>query len=191
MSEISRRDVLKHVALCALAGGVSFAQAQHVHHAAAQAAQASGGTYKPKALTAAEYATLRRLCGLIVPGSLEGGAPEFIDLLASNNKDLLAIYTGGIAWLDDQMKARYQAPFASARPADQTSMLDLISRRENEAPELGAGIRFFDWVRKMTVDAYYTSKPGIGELGFQGNVGMAKFEVPVEAIEYALKRSGL
>ena len=70
-------------------------------------------------------------------------------------------------------------------------MLDLIAYRKNDSPELGPGIHFFNWVRNMTVDAFYTSKVGMDDLGFMGNGAMAEFSVPVEAIEYAVKRSGL
>lgn len=191
MSERTRRDLLRDLALAASTAGLTVAEAQHVHTAAANEKQAAGGVYKPRAFTPAEYATLQRLCGLIFPGSLEGGAPEFIDLLSSKNPQLQAIYTGGIGWLDHQMNARYGASFNAAKPDQQTAMLDLIAYRKNETPELAPGILFFDWIRKMTADAYYTSKPGIAELGFMGNKGMAKFDVPAEAVEYALKRSGL
>ena len=191
MSDVSRRDLIRNLAAAALAGGLTEAEAQHVHNAAAQEKKAAGGVYKPKAFTADEYATLRTLCDLIFPGAVEGGAPEFIDLLSSSNNEMKAIYTGGLAWLDYQMTARHTKRFREAAPAQQTAMLDLIAFRKNETPELAPGIRFFDWIRKMTADAYYTSKPGIAELGFAGNKGMAKFEVPAEAIQYALKRSGL
>jgi predicted Fe-Mo cluster-binding NifX family protein len=54
---------------------------------------------------------------------------------------------------------------------------------------LGAGILFFDWVRKMTVDAFYTSPIGIKDLDFRGNKGMSKYVVPQESIDWAIKRS--
>jgi hypothetical protein len=101
----------------------------------------------------------------------------------------LAIYTGGIAWLDHAMERRYTTDFLSAAPEHQTAMLDLIAYRKNESPELGPGIKFFDWARKMVVDAYYTSPIGIKDLGYMGNTAVSKFEVPQEAIDYALKRS--
>ena len=41
----------------------------------------------------------------------------------------------------------------------------------------------------MVVDAFYTSKAGVKDIGYLGNKGMAKFEIPKEAIDYALKRS--
>lgn len=191
MSKPSRRDLIRNLAVSAATVGLSTAEAQHVHQMAADQTKASGGIYKSKAFTDHEYATLRKLCDIIFPGSLEGGAPEFIDFLSSNNKEMQAIYTGGIAWLDRQMSARYQALFVAAKPEQQTQMLDLIAYRKNTTPELAPGIRFFDWVRKMTSDAYYTSAVGMKDIGFMGNKGMAKFQVPVEAIDYALKRSGL
>jgi gluconate 2-dehydrogenase gamma chain len=70
-------------------------------------------------------------------------------------------------------------------------MLDLIAYRKNESPELGPGIRFFDWARKMTVDAFYTSKIGMSDIDYQGNRPQLTFEVPPESLEYAMKKGGL
>jgi gluconate 2-dehydrogenase gamma chain len=67
----------------------------------------------------------------------------------------------------------------------------LIAFRENDAPELGPGIRFFSWARRLVVDAYYTSPAGIKEVGYMGNTAMSTFSVPQGAIDYAVKRSGL
>ncbi len=200
--EYSRRELLRNIGLTvtlSTAGihAISAEAAQHVHHAAAAEKAGANGVYKPKCFNDHEYKTLSRLAGLIVPadekskGALDAGAPEFIDLLSANNAELAAIYTGGIAWLDAQMKKRYNATFLDAKPADQTAMLDLVAYRKNESPELGPGIYFFNWARNMVVDAYYTSKAGMEALGFMGNGAMSEFKVPQEAIEYALKRSGL
>ncbi len=54
---------------------------------------------------------------------------------------------------------------------------------------MGPGIAFFRWARNVVVDAYYTSPVGIADLGYMGNTGMAKFTVPKESLDYALKRS--
>ena len=43
----------------------------------------------------------------------------------------------------------------------------------------------------MTVDAFFTSQIGWDYLGYMGNRAMSQFSVPVEAVEYALKRSPL
>jgi hypothetical protein len=68
-------------------------------------------------------------------------------------------------------------------------MLDVIAFRENNSPELGAGIQFFDWARRLVVDAYYTSPVGIKGVGYIGNSAMSTFNVPQAAVDYALKRS--
>ena len=194
MSEVSRRSLLQRIALAATAGGLSLEAAQHVHGVATQEKTATGG-YKPKGLNAHEYKTLERLADYIVPaddvsvGAVAAGAPEFIDLLASQNPQLLAIYTGGIAWLDFAMQRRYSADFLGAKGEQQTGLLDLIAFRKNESAELGPGIRFFDWARRMVVDAFYTSPAGIKDIGYMGNTAVSKFEVPQEAIDYAVKRS--
>jgi gluconate 2-dehydrogenase gamma chain len=111
-------------------------------------------------------------------------------MLASENERLAGIYTGGLAWLDHAILGRSGKNFVDAPPAGQTALLDLIAYRKNDSPDLGPGISFFDWVRRMTVDAFYTSKIGIEDLDYRGNTAMAKYEVPHEAIQYALKRSG-
>jgi hypothetical protein len=191
MSDPTRREMLRNIAAAALAGPMGVAAAQEVHQTAAKEAVAAGGVYAPKALTAHEFATLKNLCELIVPGASKGGAAEFIDLLASQNPELAAIYTGGLAWLDHGMEREFNATFLAAKPEQQTAMLDRIAYRDDDAPELAVGIRFFAWARRMTVDAYYTSAAGIQELGYLGNKGMSEFRVPQEAIDYAVRRSAL
>jgi len=199
--EISRRDLLRTIgiSLSLTATGadlITAEAAQHVHHMVRQAKTAKG-PYQPKLLTAHEYDTLRKLLDLILPadersqGAVHAGAPEFIDFLCSANDDLAAVYTGGLAWLDREMTSRYKSTFVAAQPDQQTALLDLIAYRKNESPELNPGITFFAWARNMTADAFYTSKIGMDDLGFMGNGAVSSFSVPVEAVQYAVKRSGL
>lgn len=186
----SRREALTRIAAAAMAGPVGL-EAQHVHARAADEAKSTGGIYQPKVLTQDEFNALVKLCDMIVPGASRGGAAEFIDVLCSQNREMQAIYTGGLAWLDFAMKRDYARSFLLAAADQQRAMLDRIAYRRNETLELAAGIRFFDWARKMTVDAYYTSAAGIKELGYMGNWATKEFKTPAEAVEYALKRSPL
>jgi hypothetical protein len=186
---VSRRDVLAKIAAAAMVGPVGLEAAQHVHEAAAAAATTAGGVYKPKGLTQHEFDTLKTLCEIIVPGASKGGAAEFIDLLSSQNPDMSAIYTGGLAWLDEAMKRQYHMDFLTAAAQQKTEMLDRIAYRKNRTPELAPGITFFNWARRMTVDAYYTSAAGIKDVGYMGNRAIKEFKVPQEAIDYAIKRS--
>jgi len=194
--EFSRRDLLARLA--AGASIVATAEAQHVHETMAQEKTAQKGPYKPKALTAHEYATLQRLSDLIIPadehspGALAANAPDFIDFLCNASDEMRDIYTGGILWLDEEMKHRYQGKsFVDAAPEEQTAMLDAIAWRKNQSPELNAGIQFFAFCRRMVADAYYTSPIGFKEVGYMGNGAVSHFSVPKEALDYAMKRSGL
>ena len=192
----SRRDLFRNVALAAVLGGLDVEAAQHVHTTAA-AEKSATGEYKAKLLNAHEYQTMQKLAALILPadehskGALDAGAVEFIDLLCSQNPDLASIYTGGLAWMDRAMEKRYGKDFVSASAEQQTALLDLIAYRKNESAELGPGIVFFDWARKMVVDAFYTSAIGVKDVGYMGNKGASEFKVSQETIDYVVKRSGL
>ena len=220
--QLDRRGAIRAVAMGITALGVlDLDAAQHVH-TAASGEKAATGAYKVKAFQAEEYRTIHRLAELIVPADnvsgsgVDAGAPEFIDLLCSQNEKLADIYHGGLAWLDAEMRKRVAKRFVEASEAEQKAMLDTLVKAEaaetarrgeelvyqrsavykdftgyttERASELGPGIRFFDWVRKMTVDAFYSSPLGVKDLGFKGNGAYSKYEVPKEAIEYAMKRS--
>ena len=200
MSDITRRDAVRRLGLALMAAGaLDRLAAQEVHHLAAAAQASSGGAYAPKSLNAHEYATLERLTDLIIPvengkpGALAAGAAAWIDMISSENDELKGVYTSGLAWIDGAMKQRGAADFVGAMPGQQTELLDLIAYRRNQtdSPELAAGIEFFAWVRRMTVDAFYTSEIGITDIDYRGNSPMASYPSPTESIAYALKRSGL
>src|SRR6185312_2535610 len=185
-AEFSRRDLLVQIG-----AGIGLAATSDTALLAQQAHAAADATpYIPKALTAHEYATMDSLAEWIVPGARAAHATQFVDFLCKATDDMKIIFTGGLAWLDDAMRRRTEGKsFLSASTEQQKAMLDLIAFRENESPELAPGIRFFDWARRVVVDAYYTSPAGIKEVGFVGNSAMTKFSVPQEAVDYAMKRS--
>jgi len=195
MDDVSRRDLLRvignsMVLTTAGAGVLSPALAQHVHMAMADTKSLSGGpNYQPKCFTRHYFLTLRKLGDLIVPGSPDAGAPEYIDFLASHNGELAAIFNGGLGWIDVYMQKKYDTDFLSARPEQQTALLDLLAYRKNATPETAAGQRFWSWLRNMVVDAYYTSPVGVQDVGFMGNKVLGSFSVPQEAVDYVMKRS--
>jgi gluconate 2-dehydrogenase gamma chain len=218
---LDRRNWIRMTALALTStGALQLEGAQHVHQQAA--AEKKAGPYKPKVFAEGQWAALRRLTELIVPAdsvsgsALDAGAPEFIDLLASQNPKIAEIFHGGLAWLDAEMRRKVNQTFVGAAAAQQTALLDEIvaaekkrnARRaeemilERQVPQkehsaytlamahpAEAAVPFFDWARKMTVDAFYTSPMGIRDIGFIGNQAYSKYEVPQQSIEYAMKRS--
>jgi hypothetical protein len=194
MSDISRRDVLSRLALILVATGtLDEASAQEVHHLAAQG-PTTNGDYKPRSFTSHEFRTLERLTDLIIPvengapGAVAAGCAAWIDTISSENDELKRIYKDGFAWLDATMKSRSDVDFVTASPSHQTRLLDVLAYRRNQTAELAPGIEFFSWVRRMTVDAFYTSEIGIRDIGYRGNSPLASYPSPVEAIAYAIKR---
>jgi hypothetical protein len=190
MSEMTRREILRGAGAAAISGSAAQAQHQHV----AEAAPATIGKV-PRLLQEEEFKTLQILCDLIIPAdehspaAREAGAAEYIDYLAGHNHRLALIFRGGLAWLNARSQQLYDVPFAQAAEAKQIELLETIAYRDNKKPpELRYGIVFFDWARRLTMDAYYTSKVGIADLGYQGNKGMTEFQVPEEAIKQAWGR---
>jgi hypothetical protein len=113
---MSRRTILGQIAAAAIAGNMGVADAQHVHEATAAATKATAGVYKPKALTPHEFATLRKLAEIIVPGATKGGCAEFVDILSAQNPEMLAIFSGGLAWMDEAMMKSGEKNFVAAAP---------------------------------------------------------------------------
>ncbi len=183
----SRRDLIKSLGLTAagsLLRAVPLAAAETAHRkVSAHKAASSAGEYTPKFFPEHQYKTLRALCDAIIPpdqesgGALEAGAPEFVDLLTSENKDLQLQFGGGIMWLDATCTERYGRTYLQCSSGQRTEMLDLIAFRKNaeKDPRLSPGVEFFSTVRKYTADGFFTSEIGIKYLGFIGNTYLKEF----------------
>lgn len=175
----SRRDVLRTLSVSAAAGSVLMAipleAAEHVHQMIET--ERASGPYVPKYFTGPQYMLLTALCSMILPadadsaGAVEAGAPEFIDLLTSENAEYQRKLGGGLLWLDAQCISRYGEGFLSCSPEQQKEMLDRIAYRRNAAEDasLAYGVEFFAMLRNLTSDGFFTSKIGIEYLGYMGN----------------------
>jgi gluconate 2-dehydrogenase gamma chain len=185
---LSRRELLRALGVtsvaCAAGRVVPLAAAERAHRTVlAEKASSASGVYTPKFFSAPQYDTLRALCQLIIPseeetgGAIEAGAPEFLDLLTSENKDFQLQLGGGITWLDAACLARYGKAFLQCSGFRQREILDLIAFRKNAAEDaqLNPGIEFFAFLRKGTADGFFTSEIGIKYLGYIGNTYLAEF----------------
>ncbi|HVN20692.1 MAG TPA: gluconate 2-dehydrogenase subunit 3 family protein [Dongiaceae bacterium] len=185
---ISRRDILKSLTITAVGGSVlrviPLEAAEYAHNMVkAEKAAAENHVYSPKYFSAHAYKTLQSLCNTIIPpdeqakGAVEAGAPEFIDLITSENKDYQLALGGGLMWLDSTCSDRYGKPYLDCTPEQQKEILDLIAYRKNfkKDPSLGQGIEFFNLLRKLTADGFFTSEIGIDYLGYVGNTYLQEF----------------
>jgi len=180
---ISRRDVLRTLAIGAAGGSVlqviPLQAAETAHQAVRkEKAAAPAGKYAPKYFTAKQYETLTSLCDTIIPkdersgGAVEAGAPEFIDLLTSENLEFQNRLGGGLMWLDSYCLDRSGKLYMETTPEQRKEIIELIAYRKNAKanPELHQGVAFFAFLRNMTCDGFYTSKIGIEDLQYIGNV---------------------
>src|SRR5229473_725769 len=155
---ISRRDILRTLAFGAAAGSVlqviPAEAAEYVHQMVhKEKAAAIAGAYTPKYFSAAQYAALLFLCDAIIPkdeksgGAVEAGAPEFIDLLTSENPDYQLKLGGGLMWLDSTCTDRYGKVFLECASEQQKQILDQIAYRRNALsdPSLSQGVDFFSF----------------------------------------------
>ena len=185
---ISRRDILKSLTLTAITGSVlriiPAEAADYAHRMVREAtATAENQVYAPKFFSPHFYKTLQTLCQTIIPadeqakGAIEAGAPEFIDLITSENKDYQVALGGGMMWLDNTCIDRYGKVYLDCTPEQQKEILDLIAYRKNfkKDPSLGHGIEFFGMLRRLTADGYFTSEIGIEYLGYIGNTFVKDF----------------
>jgi gluconate 2-dehydrogenase gamma chain len=185
---VSRRNVLKSLTMGAVAGSVLRAiplEAAAYAHGVIQTekANAPAGDYAPKFFPAHQYKTLRSLCETILPadadcgGAIEAGAPEFIDLLTSENPEFQLRLSGGLMWLDATCADRYGNAYLDCTSQQQTEILDLIAYRKNAEvdEDLGHGVEFFAFLRSMTSDGFFTSEIGIKYLGYVGNTFLTEF----------------
>jgi hypothetical protein len=185
---ISRRDILRTLAVTAAGGTVlqviPAEAAAYVHQVVRkEKAAAPAGKYTPKYFSAPQYATLIALCDAIIPkdeksgGAVEAGAPEFIDLLTSENEKYQLRLGGGLFWLDGFCSDRYGKVFLECAPEQKKEALDLIAFRKNAKQDsaLSQGVAFFAFLRRLTCDGYYTSKIGVADLGYIGNTSLHEF----------------
>ena len=185
---ISRRDILKSLTMGVMTSSVlrviPAQAAEYAHHmVATEKAATPTGSYTSKFFPAQQYKTLQALCQTIIPadsdsgGAMEAGAPEFIDLLTSENPEYQLKLGGGLMWLNAACTDRYDKPYLECTSEQQKEILDLIAYSKNaeKDPGISQGVEFFAFLREMTADGFFTSEIGIKYLGYVGNKFMLNF----------------
>ena len=171
-------------------------------------AEMQGTQYAPKFFTRHEYQTVRTLVDYIIPrdersgSATDAGVPQYMDFVLSDQtpppgppNPTPRFYVaptasqinvrGGLAWLDNECASRFGAgtTFLTATDAQRRQVLDDIAWPAKAKPELSHGVAFFTRMRDMTASGFYSSKMGIQDLRYMGNVPMAKWDgCPPEVI---------
>jgi gluconate 2-dehydrogenase gamma chain len=207
-TNLKRRDALKLLATAA----VSIPVMSMAGQAAAVTAKTKGAEliYRPTdpdmlkpvvpwsmTLTQAELDDLAVLADIIIPADAQSpsaaslGAQHFINEWVSapypQQKADLVLVRGGLVWLNGEAKKRFGKAFAKLSTAEQRQICDDICFEPKAAANLKHGARFFAKVRDLTATAFYTTEPGMADIGYIGNKPMASFDGPSDEVLRKLK----
>lgn len=124
--------------------------------------------YQPTTFSKADYELLGTLVDLILPPSDTPGAGA-VGVHAMIDEDLAD--DGSVAGVLQQGLGRLRAAgFESMAAREQIDRLTRISEASGEDGE------FFETLKGLTIDAYYSTEVGlVQELGYQGNTYLAEF----------------
>src|SRR4051812_46164248 len=181
MKKMSRRAALQIMGSAPVAAAMVWtpAEAEQAHHDAQQARAAAakiGTAFKPKFFTAHEYATVGLLVDLIIPkdersgSATDAGVPAFMDFMMIDTPSRQTAMRGGLALIDRLCEQRYDKRFTALTDAQRRAVLDEIAYTTNHDPGLHQAVTFFSSFRDLTASGFWTTKMGIEDLQYQGNV---------------------
>jgi hypothetical protein len=188
-SELDRRAALRTLATGALGAATSTlwvdalaALARQQSHAHAAGAAIAAQDWTPKVLNPRQNEMVIALTELIIPETDTPGAKaarvnRFIDTVlngapASNRESFLR----GLAWVDERCRALAGKDFLAASVAEQTSLLTRLSKEGNPDGEDRIGVEFFQAIKTLTINGYYTTEIGLRqELGDDGQLILPQF----------------
>jgi gluconate 2-dehydrogenase subunit 3-like protein len=179
--ETDRRTMLRLLAAAPAAVAFTWtdaeAQQAHTHAQAAQTmAQKTGAPFKPKFFNAHEWATIGVLADIIIPkddrsgSATDAAVPEFMDFMMVDQPTRQTAMRGGLAWLDRECESRFDKMFLDCTSAQRTKVLDDIAWPAKTPAGMSHGIAFFNTFRDLTASGFWTSKMGIKDLQYIGNV---------------------
>ncbi len=181
--DITRRNALKIIGVTPVAAGIGLTEAtaepeahQHGTPAAGRGAAARKGAYKPKFFTQHEWATVALLANIVIPkdeksgSATDAGVPEFIDFMMTDRPEGQVPMRGGLRWLDAESHSRFGKTFREVTDAQRTALVDDIAYPRKARPEWSHGVAFFTRFRNAVATGFFTSKMGIADLQYMGNV---------------------
>jgi hypothetical protein len=175
---VTRREALGRLALASMAGAISFTPTEVAAAVRSIRDESQAAQFKPKFFTAHEYATVGILADLVIPrdarsgSATDAGVPQFMDFIMTDGNDQRRMaMRGGLAWLDREARNRFSVrDFRSLTSAQRREVLDDIAWPKRAKPEHSHGVAFFNSFRDLTASGFWSSKLGVADLGYTGNV---------------------
>ena len=176
---VSRRQALKVLGAVPMAAALGVPQAPQQAKPLPPGATSQAPQAAPKFFNAHEWATVGMLADYIIPRDEKSGSatdakvPEYMDYLLSEkdaNVNTQIAMRGGLGWLDNESRRRFQKAFIDASDAQRRQVLDDIAYPAKAKPEMSYGVSFFNRFRDMTASGFYSSAIGWKDLQYIGNV---------------------
>ena len=194
---ITRRGALALIAAAPAAAALAWSdvEARQAHeHAVAAQAEAKAAPFKPKFFTAHEYATVNVLVDLIIPrdarsgSATDAGVPAFMDFMMIDQPRRQIAMRGGLAMIDRLSVDRCGKRFVSVSDRERRALLDEIAYTSNPDRGLSQAVAFFASFRDLTASGFWSTKMGVADLQYQGNVFVSEWTGCPDA---ALKKLGV
>jgi hypothetical protein len=125
---------------------------------------------KDKFFTPEEIKTITVLADIIIPADEHSGSaseakvPEFIEFIVKDMPKYKTPMRGGLRWLDLHSSRLYDNRFTDCSGKQQLALIDQIAYPEKAAPEMSQGVAFFNLMRNLTANGFFTSKIGIKDI---------------------------
>lgn len=122
-----------------------------------------------------ELKTIKVMVDIIIPrdarsgSASDAGVVEFVEFMAKDKPELQTPLRGGLTWLDNQSKRRYEKNFVDLKDAERIAIVEDIAYPERKKPGMSQGVAFFTLMRNLTATGFWSSKIGIEDIGYQGN----------------------
>jgi len=195
MEKMNRRKSLKYLGLGSLAAGSGIglidaepALAQMVPNPAPghdhgnktinqQDEDRDKKLMEQKFFTDEEFEMVKKLANIIIPkdersgSASDAGVPEFIQFMMADQPYRQTPMRGGLQWLNQQCLKRFNKSFNETAEAEYKQVLDDIAWPAKAKPSMGPGVAFFNNFRDLVASGFWTSRMGIDDLRYLGNVG--------------------
>jgi len=142
-----------------------------------------------KFFTPEEMKTITILADIIIPADEHSGSasdakvPAFIEFIVKDMPKYKTPMRGGLRWLDLHSARLYENRFTDCSSKQQLALLDQIAYPEKAAPEMSQGVAFFNLMRDLTANGFFTSKIGIKDIDYRGNTPNEWDGVPSDVLQ--------
>lgn len=198
MTRVDRRNALKALAAVPLAAAITWTPGQEERATRFIESLDAKDAQGPVFFNAQEWRTIRVLVDDIIPKDEKSGSatdakvPEFIDFILNDGRpNPRTAMRNGLVWLDQESRKRFTKGYAALAPDQRHQILDDIAwppphRRSKQ--QLRQNANWFNSVRDLTASGFFSSRTGIKDLGYPGNVGVPTWTGAPDAV---LKKIGV